>query len=218
MSNKMNLRQKLFEIQKEVKFFVKDKDSFNYSYASGTAVLSKVRSKMDELGVMLETHLEFNQEITCDMFKKNAWDNKKREMVEKRVVDTKVSQNCYMVWVDVDSGEERKIPWALMGQQDDDVSKAWGSGLTYSERYFILKYFKVPTDKDDPDNKENHKSYQDEKPADLYDTYTIKSGKMAGKLIKEIDDKGWLEYVATKGNNQMKPMAIRRLNELKGKS
>ena len=212
----MNLREKLFEIQKDVKFFQKDKESYNYSYASGTAVLSKIRSKMDELKLMLETHLEFDSVVDYETYGKQVWDKNSKQYNEKKVTNTRVRQNCFMIWIDVDSGEERKIPWSLMGEQDDDISKAWGSGLTYSERYFLLKYFKVPTDKDDPDNKKPA-SIEPEAKEDMYDTYKVKSGNMAGKLIKEITDKGWLDYVATKGSNHMKPMAIRRLKELEAK-
>ena len=42
------------------------------------------------------------------------------------------------------------MPWVLVGQQAD-ASQAFGSALTYSMRYFILKYFDVATPDDDPD-------------------------------------------------------------------
>ena len=58
------------------------------------------------------------------------------------------------VWVNAENPEERiEIPWQTMGQQDD-ISKAFGSGLTYSERYFLLKFFGVPTDDDDTDDRD----------------------------------------------------------------
>ena len=43
------------------------------------------------------------------------------------------------------------VPWALVGQQGD-ASQAFGSGLTYANRYFMLKFFQIATPDDDPDN------------------------------------------------------------------
>ena len=48
--------------------------------------------------------------------------------------------------------EERvDVPWVTIGQQADS-SQAFGSGLTYSMRYFLLKYFNIVTPDDDVDN------------------------------------------------------------------
>ena len=38
----------------------------------------------------------------------------------------------------------------MVGQQSD-ASQAFGSGLTYSSRYFLLKYFNIATSDADPD-------------------------------------------------------------------
>ena len=54
-------------------------------------------------------------------------------------------------WVDNDNPEERiDVEWALVGQQGD-ASQAFGSGLTYSNRYFLLKFFNIATPDADPD-------------------------------------------------------------------
>ena len=47
--------------------------------------------------------------------------------------------------------EEIRVNWVMVGQQSD-ASQCLGSGLTYSMRYFLLKYFNVATPDDDPDN------------------------------------------------------------------
>ena len=39
-----------------------------------------------------------------------------------------------------------------MSGQQADASQAFGSGLTYCGRYFLLKFFNVATTNDDPDN------------------------------------------------------------------
>ncbi|MDZ4994794.1 recombinase, partial [Clostridium perfringens] len=50
----MNLWQKLIEVRKEIENFTKDTKGFGYQYVSGSQVLSKIRPKMDELGVLLK--------------------------------------------------------------------------------------------------------------------------------------------------------------------
>ena len=47
--------------------------------------------------------------------------------------------------------EKIVVPWGLVGQQAD-ASQSFGSGLTYTYRCFLLKYFGVSTVDDDPDN------------------------------------------------------------------
>ena len=56
------------------------------------------------------------------------------------------------IWVNNDAPEETiTVKWSMVGQQSD-ASQCLGSGLTYSMRYFLLKYFNVATPDDDPDN------------------------------------------------------------------
>lgn len=145
----MNIYEKLVEIRKCIDGFTKDKKSFNYSYVSGTQVLSKIYDKMNELKVILEPHIvhgtkqyEILQQDIVDKYGK-----------AKHTTDYIVTSEMEYIWINAEKPEERSaISWGLFGQQDD-ISKAFGSGLTYSERYFLMKYFSVPTDADDPDNK-----------------------------------------------------------------
>lgn len=63
------------------------------------------------------------------------------------------------IWINADKPEEQlEIPFYAVGQQDD-VSKAHGTGLTYAERYFLMKFFNIPTDEDDADAKEKQEKY-----------------------------------------------------------
>ena len=56
-----------------------------------------------------------------------------------------------MTWHDVESGERMEVPWYAQGV-DLAGEKGVGKALTYAEKYFLLKFFHVPTKKDDPDN------------------------------------------------------------------
>ena len=51
-----------------------------------------------------------------------------------------------------------EVPFFAVGQQDD-VSKAHGTALTYAERYFLMKFFNIPTDEDDADAKQKQEKY-----------------------------------------------------------
>jgi len=54
------------------------------------------------------------------------------------------------VWVNADNPEETIVcPW--YGQGLDTGEKGVGKALTYAEKYFLLKFFNIPTDEDDPD-------------------------------------------------------------------
>jgi hypothetical protein len=151
--SELNLHQKLVEVRKSIDSFVKDSQSYGYSYVSGTQVLAKIKDKMDELGVLLFPAIV---DQTHEIFPyKDKYGKDKQDFL--------VFGEMRYKWVNADKpSDEIEIPFQYMGQQDD-ISKAFGSGLTYSERYFLLKFFGVPTDNDDPDHKDNSKK-KEEKP------------------------------------------------------
>ena len=140
----MNLWQKLIEVRKEIDNFVKDTKGFGYQYVSGSQVLSKIRPKMDELGVLLK--IETDDIIWTTFDYKNSKGEDKTDFV--------IAGKVKYTWINADEPTEREeCSFDIFGQQDD-ISKAYGSGLTYSERYFILKSLQAPTDNDDPDSKD----------------------------------------------------------------
>lgn len=146
---KLNLHQKLVEIRKEIDTFTKDTKGFNYSYVSGSQVLSKIKNKMDELGVLLFPTTKNVEHSTYDY---KQFNKKTKSMDDK--TDFVISGDLFYTWINAEKPEDcLEVEWKLFGQQDD-VSKAFGSALTYSERYFLLKFFNAPTDDDDPDTRQ----------------------------------------------------------------
>jgi len=138
-SKELNIYQKLVEVRKSIDGFKKDATGYGYKYVSGTQVLTSIKTKMDELGIILEPHLI-------------------HPVVEKSDRGYLADAEMKMVWVNADKPEDRiEIDWYMTGEQKDP-SQAFGSGLTYSERYFLLKFFNVPTDEDDPDNPREFKN------------------------------------------------------------
>lgn len=139
----LNLQMKLVEVRKSIDGFTKDKSGYNYSYISGTQVLAKIKQKMDELYLLLYP------EILSQDFE--GFPHKDKYGKDKH--DFIVYGDMSYKWVNAEKPEEEiLIPWKYTGQQAD-ISQAFGTGLTYSERYFLLKFFGVPTDADDPDAK-----------------------------------------------------------------
>lgn len=140
----MNIQQKLIEIKKVIGTLKKDADGYGYKFVSGNQILNKITETMNEHGVLLEPYV-------------TAGDWKTFEYVNNKGVDKTdfvVTADMQFHWVNSDEPTDRIVcNWLLFGQQDD-ISKAFGSGLTYSERYFLLKYFGVPTDADDPDSQD----------------------------------------------------------------
>ena len=128
MTDKLNIYQKLVEVRKGIASFKKDTEGHNYMYVSGTQVLSAIKGDLDKHGIILEQHL-----------------------TAPEVEGTLVKSPMKMVWVNADDPKDRiEIDWFMVGRQKDP-SQSFGSGLTYAERYFMLKFFNIPTDEDDPD-------------------------------------------------------------------
>ena len=196
----LNLLQKLVEIRKNVTYFTKDTKGYKYDYVSGSQVLSKIKSKMDELGIILQPIIGDDQKI------------------EKQGADWFYMSKMTYIWINADNPEDRlETPWFLCGTQNDP-SKAFGSALTYSERYFLLKFFCVPTDDVDPDANQGtnqqykkpayvpKKEYSDSReeyykqPDDNVSEgsdYVFPGGKHKDKRVSEVIkiDKGYLEFL-----------------------
>ena len=120
----------------------KTEEGYGYKYVGEDKILLKVNELMLELGLRLIPKIvpgTFNTQIV------NYKDKKGND-----VTDILVSSEMSFVWKDIETGETEEIPWGLVGQQSDG-SQAFGSGLTYSNRYFLLKFFNISTSKDDPD-------------------------------------------------------------------
>lgn len=154
VTQELNLFQKIADVKANIDGFTKDAKSYNYSYVSGSQVLHRIRNKMIENNLLLipKTTEENYKQIQVTRFNQKA----KREItVTEFVVEMKLTY----IWINADKPEEQlEIPFYAVGQQDD-VSKAHGTGLTYAERYFLMKFFNIPTDEDDADAKKKQEKY-----------------------------------------------------------
>lgn len=149
MEKQLNVYQKINEVKKTVKNFIKDKENtgVKYSYASGSQILKEIKTKMEELGlILLPTNIVERDRYTYD------YTNSKGVEKTNFVVVGDITYS----WINTDNPDDKlNVSLPFYGAQDD-ISKAFGSGLTYSERYFLLKSLGVPTDDDDPDLKDTN--------------------------------------------------------------
>lgn len=134
----MAIYKKLLEIQKKINGLGKDSRGYNYDFVSGSKVLGYIKPLMNEQGLLL-----------------------KQEIVDVVTTPAGEKENLFTVkmrftWVDVETGETDINDFASAGCIGKD--KGIGGALTYGERYFLLKFFHIATDKDDLDYYEEPKS------------------------------------------------------------
>lgn len=136
----LNLYEKLVTIRAGVQYLRKEKSALNYKYVSGSQIIGNIRSKMDELGILLKV------EITSANVQERKYISEKG----KEICESLVLLELAMTWINANKPEEREThKWYGMGQNSKD--KGFGAAITYGERYFLLKNFLVPTDELDPD-------------------------------------------------------------------
>ncbi len=166
---KLNLRQKLVEIRKGVEYLQKDmQGNQGARYVDPAVLLRKIRSGMDEHGVILSPKII---DAEMSLILQPSKNNKEKN-------DHLCCMRMEMVWLDADSDETISVPWFATGSHMQDPSMAFGGALTYTERYFLLKYFNIPTAQDDPEQ-------FDQKTADKLSNDEI------GKLVDIVNGKGF---------------------------
>lgn len=137
-----SLDEKILELKKIVSIMQKNAEGHGYNYVPEEDILLAINDKMIELGLKLTPRFV---EGTLHSEVVNYQNSKGQPKT-----DILVRSEMQFVWKDIYTKEEEVVNWALLGQQAD-ASQALGSGLTYSNRYFLLKYFNIATSKDDPD-------------------------------------------------------------------
>lgn len=163
----MAIYKKLLEIQKSINGLSKDSRGYNYDFVSGSKVLGYIKPLMNEQGLLL-----------------------KQEIVDVVTTPAGEKENLFTVslkftWIDTETGETDENMFAAAGCIGKD--KGIGGALTYGERYFLLKFFHIATDKDDLDYYEEPKA-----PAPATKVETGDKKELEEKInlsIKKIKDK-----------------------------
>ena len=135
----MNIYQKLIEVRKVVPYLQKEAKGYQYNYNPSSQVLAAVRDKIDELKLLLIPEIVSHAVTTSTTAKSNT--------------NYFTQLDMKMTWVNADQPEERiSVLWYAQGM-DTEGEKGVGKGLTYAEKYFLLKFFNIATDRDDPDSR-----------------------------------------------------------------
>ena len=143
----MNIFEKLVAVRKEVPYLQKENPGAQYKYVSSSQVLSNCKKKMDELGLLLMPCVTGHKVTESIIETKDSSGN-----VTKRTTTYLTEIDMTMTWVNAELPSEM-ITCTWYGQGVDIAGeKGVGKAMTYAEKYFMLKFFNIPTDKDDPDS------------------------------------------------------------------
>lgn len=146
-----NIYQKLSKIRKQVEVIQKNRSGYGYKYVSEDEILAKVTGLMDKYGLSLIPAIVPGTSVVTPYHSKKTKIAKDGTIYEENINEVLVSADMLFSWVNNESPEERvEVPWVVVGHQNDG-SQSLGSGLSYSMRYFLLKFFNIATPDDDPD-------------------------------------------------------------------
>ncbi len=139
---KLNLRQKLVKIRESIEYLQKSEKGNQGAYYVDVAVLLKrIRTEMNSHSVLLSPSIvSASMSLIPQPSAKSP--NKNDHLCQMPMI---------MSWMDAESDEVINVPWFATGSHMTDPAMAMGGALTYTERYFLLKWFQIPTAKDDPE-------------------------------------------------------------------
>ena len=137
----LNVYQRLAEVRKTVPYLKKEQQGKQYNYVGSSDVLGSLHTKINEVGLMLVPEVVGHHLTTFE--RTNAKGTPSNEYFTEL--------DMTMTWVNIDDPSDTvKVSWYSQGV-DLAGEKGVGKALTYGEKYFLLKFFNIATDKDDPD-------------------------------------------------------------------
>lgn len=173
----LNLFQKLALIRKPIEVMQRDTKAYGYNYVNENDILAKISKKMEELHVSLLPGIVPQSTTVTPYTYTKTKSTRDGKVYEETVNEVLVQADTTWRWVNNDDPSDFiVVPWAMVGQQSD-ASQSFGSGLTYSSRYFLLKYFNVATPNDDPDNWRSKQRESEEQEKKM----------IAEKIIEQVD-------------------------------
>ena len=182
----LNIYQKLVEVRKSVPYLQKESQGQQYAYVGSSQVLSAVRAKMDEFGLLLTV------KVTGHNVKSETVENKDKYDKLKKTTTYFTELDLEFTWINADKPEETlSMPFYAQGV-DIAGEKGVGKALTYGEKYFLLKTFNIATDKDDPDYfQEKVENYRKQEPITAKEVGELKLkalefAKLRGKTDEEV--------------------------------
>lgn len=189
----MNIYEKLIEVRKTVPYIQKADQGSQYQYTGSSRVLVAVTDKMNELGLLLIPSVTGHTLNESPIEFKDSSGN-----VTKRTTTYFTELEMTMTWVNAEKPDEQIVS-SWYGQGVDIAGeKGVGKALTYAEKYFMLKFFNIATDKDDPDAFQTKhglvEPVPDIPPRSLKEKYEVGKGSLDG-----FDE--WVQHMQEKGHN-----------------
>jgi len=141
---KPNLWQKLMLIKKDIGILQKtEAGNQGATYVDPAVILFKINNAMERHGVILTCEavagLHKSQQVPMPTAK------------NQHAIGYIVEAPIIYTWINIEDGEKFACSWFAVGKHMSDPAMAYGSALTYAERYFCLKFFQIPTPKYDPE-------------------------------------------------------------------
>lgn len=144
----MTIHEKLQRIGEMCDVLVKDASGYNYKYVKEEAVLAKVKAGFKKYRVNMYTQIVPGT-FTVTPYTYDKYDAKAK--ATKPINEFIVQAQTLNTFVNIDNPEEKlEVPFAMVASMEDP-SMASGSALSFSNRYFLLKFFQIPTTTDDPE-------------------------------------------------------------------
>lgn len=139
----LNIYQKINHVKSEVHFVKKANlnDKLGYNAVSSSMVLAPLAKALVEVGLVLIPECIGMETVGFPV--KTKFGESTHYKAHVKMIYT---------WVNVDKPEEKIVcPWECEGVNTSAFDKAVGAAYTYSEKYFMLKFFNIATDDTDPD-------------------------------------------------------------------
>ena len=158
-AKQLNIYQRLAKIRSSVDILQKDKAGYGYNYLSSEEILPRIKALMEKHKVSLIPSIKSGTLDVIQYHFVETKTTKSGDAFEKHNNEILVHSEMEYTWLCDDNPEDKVVvPWAMVGQQSD-ASQAFGSGLSYAERYFLIEYFNIATTNDDPE--ELHRKKQE---------------------------------------------------------
>ena len=150
--SKLNIYQRLAEVRR-IADFVQKQDlrseatlkrgdkGLGYKAVSSAIVLLKVNKAINDHGLFLTTEIK-DKVISINQFV-NSFGKDTRQW--------RADLTTKMTWVNIDNTDEKIVSDWYCSATNSSLPMAIGAALTYAEKYYILKFFSIPTDELDPD-------------------------------------------------------------------
>jgi len=179
----MELYKKLLTIRKAIQKVPKSERNqhFGYNYVTSETILAEVREKMNEVGVLLVPRIS---------------EYRSREVRNQILVEVKIE----FMWINVENPEEILLcEWRGIGI--DPGERCLGKALTYAEKYFLIKFFQIPTPDDE---QQDQQEQQKQKPKFNLPDITKQGWENTPVPFQKAEGKTWKQLAegAIIANNQ----------------